>query len=172
MSSRYTAASGAHQRSDLRTQLFNTPTHHNFTGIQRQQYNRSPLQQQGLSPIRSNPPSRNSTSSPYDQSTHQSSQKYNESLLNSLESQNDEEIDSMGTKINMLKNLGEKMGIEINKSNALNNEITNSFEKGKVTLKNTYNKMIVMSQRAGISWKMWLVVFGIVFIFFFYIWIL
>jgi blocked-early-in-transport protein 1 len=80
-------------------------------------------------------------------------------------------MDSMGQKVAMLKNLGLKMGSEINKSIKLNDDITNSFEKGKVTLKNTYNKMIVMSQRAGISWKMWLVVFAIVFLWFFWIWI-
>ena len=54
----------------------------------------------------------------------------------------------------MLKNLG-KNGVEINKLIKLNDDITNGFEKGKITLKNTYNKMIVMSQRAGITWKMW-----------------
>ncbi|KAI5952308.1 BET1 [Candida jiufengensis] len=170
MSSRFTAAGGAHQRSDLRTQLFNTPTHHNFTGIHKQNFNNSPSRSQSQQES-SNPPSRNSTASPYDQQQPQQ-QKYNESLLNSLESQNDEEMNSMGLKINMLKNLGEKMGIEINKSNVLNDEITNSFEKGKITLKNTYNKMIIMSQKAGISWKMWLLVFAIVGLFFFYVWIL
>ncbi|CAI5759053.1 unnamed protein product [Candida verbasci] len=143
MTSRYSAAGSSHQR-DLRTQLFNNPI-----GI------RTP----------SRTPSR--TSSPYE---NQQQSRYDESLLNTLESQNDDEMSSMGQKVTMLKNLGEKMGIEINKSNKLNDNITNSFESGKVTLKNTYNKMIVMSQRAGISFKMWLVVFGIVFIWFFYIW--
>ncbi|CAL1202331.1 unnamed protein product [Candida parapsilosis] len=112
-------------------------------------------------------------SSPYDPTPRASSSnaKFDESLLSSLESQNDEELNTMGAKINMLKNLGEKMGVEINKSVKLNDEITNGFERGKVTLKNTYNKMVVMSQRAGISWKMWLLVFGIVVLFFFYVWI-
>jgi GMP synthase - Glutamine amidotransferase domain len=75
----------------------------------------------------------------------------------------------LGSKV--ARNLPE-IGLEYGTSTIkLNDDITNSFEKGKVTLKNTYNKMIVMSQRAGISWKMWLVVFAIVFLWFFWIWI-
>ncbi|KAK6205134.1 uncharacterized protein RJT21DRAFT_13191 [Scheffersomyces amazonensis] len=141
MSSRYSAV-GAHQR-DLRTQLFSTP--------------------QGIR----TPPSR--TTSPYDP-VQTSTAKHNESFLSSLESQNNDEMEGMGQKVALLKNLGERMGVEINKSIKLNDEITNQFERGRVTLKNTYNKMILMSQRAGITWRMWLVVFIIVFLWFFYVW--
>ncbi|CAK9439505.1 uncharacterized protein LODBEIA_P36050 [Lodderomyces beijingensis] len=166
MTSRYSAAGSAHQR-DLRTQLFSTPT----------QYIRPPYQQQHQQSRSQTPPSRapsRSTASPYDNlasNNNHASASHNESLLNSLETQNDQEMDSMGAKISLLKNLGEKMGVEINKSISLNDDITNNFERGKVTLKNTYNKMVVMSQRAGISWKMWLLVFGIVVLYFFYVWI-
>lgn len=149
MTSRYSAAGGAHQR-DLRTQLFSSPN----VGL------RTPSR----TPLR--------TASPYDPTPNNSNQaKYNESLMNSLELQNDEEMNIMGSKISMLKNLGEKMGVEINKLIKLNDDITNNFEKGKITLKNTYNKMIVMSQRAGISWKMWLLVFLIVTLWFVYVWL-
>ena len=89
----------------------------------------------------------------------------------SLESQNNEEIDTMSQKVNMLKGLGVRMGDEINKSIKLNDNLTESMEKGKVTLKNTWNRMIIMSQRAGISWRMWLVAFFIIFLFFFWVWI-
>ncbi|KAK6461538.1 hypothetical protein DFJ63DRAFT_185164 [Scheffersomyces coipomensis] len=141
MSSRYSAV-GAHQR-DLRTQLFSSP--------------------QGIR----TPPSR--TTSPYDP-TPTVTAKHNESFLSSLESQNNDEMDSMGQKVALLRNLGEKMGVEINKSLKLNDEITNQFEKGKVTLKKTYNQMVLMSQRAGITWRMWLLVFLIIFVCFFYVW--
>ncbi|KAK6457243.1 uncharacterized protein RJT20DRAFT_134528 [Scheffersomyces xylosifermentans] len=143
MSSRYSAV-GAHQR-DLRTQLFSGP--------------------QGIK----TPPSR--TTSPYDPTPTGTSAKHNEAFLSTLESQNNDEMDQMGQKVAMLKTLGQKMGVEINKSLQLNDEITNSFEKGKVTLKNTFNKMVVMSQRAGITWRMWLTVFVIVFVWFFWIWL-
>lgn len=142
MSSRYSAMDS--ELRDLRTQLFSSPL-----GIRRVP---------------------NRTASPYDP-TPTSSAKHQEAMLLTLESQNEEEIDVIGQKVAMLKNLGVKMGVEINKSVKLNDDITNNFERGKVTLKNTYNHMVVMSQRAGITWKMWLLVFLIVFLWFFWVWL-
>lgn len=107
--------------------------------------------------------------SPYD-STPSQSAKHNEAFLLSLESQNNDDMDLMSHKVAALKNLGVRMGSEINKSMQLNDEITNSFERGKVTLKNTYNRMVIMSQRAGISWRMWLVFFFLFFGACFYVW--
>ncbi|EDK38032.2 hypothetical protein PGUG_02130 [Meyerozyma guilliermondii ATCC 6260] len=144
MSSRY-STNGAHQR-ELRTQLFSQPTNRNT----------------GSPPLRSG--------SPYDK-TVSNSAKYNESMMSTLESQNDDELGSMSQKVAALRNLGVRMGSEINKGIALNDDITNSMEKGKVTLKNTFNQMIVMSQRAGISWRVWLLFFALVFLWFFYVWI-
>lgn len=97
--------------------------------------------------------------------------RHHELYLASLELGNNEEMDVMGEKVAMLKTLGMRMGTEINKLIKLNDEITNLFEQGKVTLKNTYNKMVIMSQRAGITWKMWGLTFLVVFVFFFYVWI-
>lgn len=144
MSSRYSTA--AHLR-ELRNQLFDTPT----SGRLRLE-----------TPHRIN--------SPYDKPETKSA-KHNESFLLSLESQNDDEVNSMSQKVAALKNLGVKMGGQINTSMKINDEITNNFEKGKITLKNTYNKMVVMSQRAGISWKMWLVFFALFFLWCFYVWL-
>ena len=77
----------------------------------------------------------------------------------------------MGAKVRLLKDLGVRMGGEINKSIKLNDEITDSMEKGKLQLRKTWNRMIDMSQRAGITWRMWLVVFALVGIWFFWVWI-
>lgn len=143
MSYRYSSNASAHQR-DLRTQLFSAPN--------------------GLT----KPPSR--VGSPYDKAASPSA-KHNESFLLSLESQNNDEIDSMTEKVSMIKNLGVRMGTEINKSIKLNDNITDNMERGKVTLKNTYNRMVVMSERAGISCKLWFLVFFIVFLWFFWVWI-
>ncbi|CAK7895180.1 protein transport protein Bet1p [[Candida] anglica] len=145
--SRYSNGGGAHQR-DLRTQLF------------------APPPQRGHSQT---PPSR--TASPYDKAPPPPNAKYNESYLSSLESQNNDELDSMSSKVRLLKDLGVKMGGEINKSMKLNDEITNSMEKGKVTLKKTWGKMIIMSERAGITWRMWLTVFAMVGLWFFWVWL-
>lgn len=108
--------------------------------------------------------------SPYDK-TPQQSAKHNEAFLLSLESQNDDEVDLMSQKVNALKNLGVRMGSEINKSMKLNDEISNNFEKGKITLKNTYNRMVIMSKRAGILWRMWLAFFSLFFLGCFYVWL-
>ena len=60
--------------------------------------------------IRTPSNSTTATVSPYDPSPNNNQAKYNESLLNSLELQNNEEMDTMGQKVAMLKNLGEKWG--------------------------------------------------------------
>lgn len=146
MNSRYSTAGSAHQR-DIRTQLFASP-----------------------SPRVLNVSTPNRMSSPYDK-TPQLSAKHNEAFLLSLESQNNEEMDLMSQKVSALKNLGVRMGLEINKSMKLNDDITNNFERGKVTLKNTYNRMVVMSKRAGILWRMWLVFFALFFLACFYVWL-
>lgn len=112
----------------------------------------------------------NRINSPYEAGLNVSA-KHNEAFLLSLESQNNEEVDLMSQKVAALKNLGMRMGSEINKSINLNDEITNNFERGKVTLKNTYNKMVVMSQRAGISWRMWLGFFSMFSLWCFYVWL-
>lgn len=146
MSSRYYAENGTAQKREARTQLFGRPN----------------LRQ-------STPPVR--VDSPYDKPPLQPSAKQTEAYLLSLESQNNDEMDTMSQKVAALKNLGVRMGTEINKSIKVNDDITNRFEHGQVYLKNTYNRMVVMSQKAGISWKMWLLVFFIVFVCFFYVWI-
>lgn len=147
MSSRYPngGISNVHDRN-MRTQLFSTSQKQRAKDVNR-------------------------VSSPYDSRPQVPTAKENEAYLMSLESQNNEEIDTMSQKVNMLKGLGVRMGDEINKSIKLNDNLTESMEKGKVTLKNTWNRMIVMSQRAGISWRMWLVAFFIIFLFFFWVWI-
>ncbi|KAG7193415.1 protein transport protein bet1 [Scheffersomyces spartinae] len=117
----------------------------------------------------STPPAR--VESPYDKPPPQLSAKHNEAYLLSLESQNNDEMDTMSQKVAALKNLGVKMGSEINKSIKMNDDITNRFEHGQLYLKNTYNRMVVMSQRAGITWRMWVLVFFIIFVCFFYVWI-
>lgn len=98
--------------------------------------------------------------------------RHAELSLLSLESQNTLEMDSMGQKVALLKNMGVKMGTEINRSLHLNDEITNSFGKGQVALKNTFSSMVRMSERAGISLKMWFFLFSIVGFCFFIVWLM
>lgn len=97
--------------------------------------------------------------------------KHNEAYLSSLESQNNEDLDGMSYKVAALKNLGLQMGDEINKSMRLNEDLTDKFERGRVSLKQTYNRMIVMSRAAGLTWKMWIVFFLLFFLLCFYLWL-
>lgn len=97
--------------------------------------------------------------------------KHNEAYLLSLESQNNEELDGMTFKVAALKNMGLQMGEEINKSVRLNEDLTDKFERGKVSLKQTYNKMIDMSWAASLTWKMWLIFFLLFFSLCFYLWL-
>lgn len=145
MNSRFLTANSTHQRE--RTLLFLTPP-----------------------PLRPRLETPDKILSPYDPQPAKLA-KQNEAFLSLLESQNDEEVDLMSQKVAALKLLGMRMGTEINKLIQLNDDLTNSFERGKTTLKNTYNRMVVMSQRAGILWKMWLAFFAMVFLWCFYVWL-
>ncbi|KAH3684349.1 hypothetical protein WICPIJ_004677 [Wickerhamomyces pijperi] len=109
-------------------------------------------------------------SSPYNQTSSLNRPDFSESQLSSLESQNDEEMSTMFTKIKSLKSLSEKMGVEINSSNSLINDVNDQFGQLQGTLKKTWNKMLIMAKRSGISWKVWLGVFGVVILMFFIVW--
>lgn len=146
MDSRYSSGGSAHHR-DSRHQLF------------------SSAHSRVINPL---PPAR--MESPYG---YQSSQalKHNEAYLLSLESQNNDDLNTMSTKVAALKNLGLQMGDEINKSLKLNEDLTERFERGKISLKHTYNRMIEMSKSAGITWKLWLIFFFLFFSLCFYLWL-
>lgn len=146
MDSRYSTGGSAYHR-DNRTQLF------------------SSAHSRSINPL---PPTR--MDSPYGSRSSQSL-KHNEAYLLSLESQNNDDLNSMSTKVAALKNLGLQMGDEINKSMKLNQDLTERFERGKISLKHTYNRMVEVSKAAGITWKMWLVFFGLFFTLCFYLWL-
>lgn len=91
--------------------------------------------------------------------------------LLSLESQNNDHLSLIDSKVAQLKSMGEKMGVEINRLLHLNESISNSFDTGLVKLQNTFRSMVRMSEKAGISIKMWLTLFLVVAICFFFVWI-
>lgn len=97
---------------------------------------------------------------------------FNESLLNQLESQNDEEISSMHLRLKKLKNLSLKMNDEIDFSNnEIINNLNGTFGNTVSKLKDVMGKAKDMADRSRISFKTWLIVFFCVFLLFFYIWI-
>lgn len=108
------------------------------------------------------------TSSPYVSS---SPLGYSQSILSQLESQNDLHINSIGQKVKALKNMSLKIGEEIRESNKTLQDLSNTFDQTKSSLKKTVDKVILMAQRSRISFKIWLTIFLTVFLLYFYIWI-
>jgi blocked-early-in-transport protein 1 len=93
------------------------------------------------------------------------------SKLASMESQSEEEAGQMAQKIAQLKTLGLRMGDEIRSSNVTLDNINDQFDQLRVTMKNTWNRMLVMAQRSGIPLKVWAGFFSVLALLFFYVWI-
>lgn len=90
--------------------------------------------------------------------------------MDSLESQNDVQIEGLSAKVKLLKDLTVKIGDEVRDSNKLLSDLENSFEGARTKLKMTFNRMIIMADRSGISWRMWLCLFALISLVFFYVW--
>lgn len=172
-----------HQR-DARTQLFSSVSSYNPTSSGSNSLAGSRIGTPSISSSSYAQPSSSSTTSnftnryPSQQQQQQSqypqsspSPYRNDSMLDSLESQNDKHIEGLSAKVKMLKDITVKIGDEVRDSNNLLTNLENNFEGARTRLKGTYSRMVVMADRSGISLKMWLIFFGIVFIFFFYVWL-
>ncbi|ODQ79700.1 hypothetical protein BABINDRAFT_7917 [Babjeviella inositovora NRRL Y-12698] len=88
-----------------------------------------------------------------------------------LESQSEQEVGEMSDKLSILKSLSNRLGDEIHKSNLISEDLTSNMDSMGKSLKMTYNRMMIMSKKAGVGWKTWLGFFFIVFLFFFWSWI-
>lgn len=77
----------------------------------------------------------------------------------------------MGQKLKALKQLSLKMGDEIRGSSNTVNNLNNTFQNTTIKLKSTFNNMMEMASKSGVSVKTWLLIFFIVAIFFFWVWI-
>lgn len=63
------------------------------------------------------------------------------------------------------------IGEEIRESSALAEKMNDTFDRTRVRLKGTMNRMLLMAQRTGIPWKVWLLFFGLVILLFVYVWL-
>ncbi|CDO93897.1 unnamed protein product [Kluyveromyces dobzhanskii CBS 2104] len=146
MSSNYDGFQGdLTQRDASRTQL--------FAGADFSQYK----QQQGR------------PTSPFDRSS--PNVDYSQATLSQLESQSDEQMNTMSQKINALKGLSIRMGDEIRGSNQTLDQLGNVFEQTSNRLKRTFKKMMVMAKSSRIPLKTWFIIFGVLSLLFFYVWI-
>ncbi|KAH3661362.1 hypothetical protein OGAPHI_006769 [Ogataea philodendri] len=110
------------------------------------------------------------STSPYDGSEHKK-KDYNASLMSQLESQNDETVGNLGSKIAALKSLSLMMGDEINKSKLNLSALGGDMDQTRNRIRTNFNKMVIMADKTGISWKIWLLFFTLVFWFFMWVWL-
>ncbi|KAH6885909.1 hypothetical protein B0T10DRAFT_87937 [Thelonectria olida] len=74
--------------------------------------------------------------------------QYSDAVLNELESQNDAHVEGILGKVKVLKDMTVAIG-----------------DRG------TMNRMLLMAQRTGVGWKVWLAFFAAVFMLFVYVWL-
>lgn len=63
------------------------------------------------------------------------------------------------------------IGDEIRDSSALAEKMNDSFDQARLRLRGTMNRMLVMAQRTGIGWRVWLGFFAAVILLFVYVWL-
>jgi blocked-early-in-transport protein 1 len=118
--------------------------------------------------------------------------------LNELESQNDGQVEGIMGKVRLLKDVSRAtyllspspaeasgrtdaeltsakmtlaIGDEIRDSSALAEKMNDSFDSTRVRLRGTMNRMLLMAERTGVGWKVWLAFFAAVVFLFFYVWV-
>ena len=63
------------------------------------------------------------------------------------------------------------IGDEIRDSSALAEKMNDSFERTRHRLRGTMNRMLLMAERTGIPWKVWLLFFAAVILIFTWVWL-
>ena len=63
------------------------------------------------------------------------------------------------------------IGDEIRESSALAEKMNNSFDQTRLRLRGTMNRMLLMAERTGIGWRIWLGFFTFVIVLFMYVWL-
>ncbi|KAI1012571.1 hypothetical protein LB504_008187 [Fusarium proliferatum] len=97
--------------------------------------------------------------------------QYSDAVLNELESQNDAQVEGILGKVKVLKDMTVAIGDEIRESSALAEKMNDSFDSTRLRLRGTMNRMLVMAQRTGVGWKVWLIFFAAVIMLFIYVWL-
>jgi blocked-early-in-transport protein 1 len=63
------------------------------------------------------------------------------------------------------------IGDEIRDSSSLVEKMNEGFDGTRVRLRGTMNRMLVMAERTGVGWRVWLAFFAAVAMLFFYVWV-
>jgi len=107
----------------------------------------------------------------YRPATPNSRGQYSNAVLDELESQNDGQVEGILGKVKMLKDMTVAIGDEIRESSALAEKMNDSFDNTRVRLRGTMNRMLIMAEKTGVGWKVWLAFFAAVGFLFFYVWV-
>ncbi|KAI9902156.1 hypothetical protein N3K66_003973 [Trichothecium roseum] len=97
--------------------------------------------------------------------------QYSDAVLNELESQNDAQVAGILGKVRVLKDMTSAIGDEIRDSSALAEKMNDSFDQTRLRLRGTMNRMLLMAERTGVGWKVWLAFFAAVVLLFTYVWL-
>jgi blocked early in transport 1 len=98
--------------------------------------------------------------------------QYSQSVLESLESQNENENTSiLSSKVSQLKQLTVAIGDEIRDSSAFADKMNENFDNTRVRMKGTMRRMLRMAERTGVGWKVWLGFFVAVWCLFAWVWL-
>lgn len=63
------------------------------------------------------------------------------------------------------------IGDEIRESSALAEKMNDSFDNTRVKLRGTMNRMLLMAEKTGVGWRVWVGFFAAVMILFIYVWL-
>lgn len=63
------------------------------------------------------------------------------------------------------------IGDEIRESSALAEKMNDTFDQTRLRLRGTMNRMLIMAERTGVGWKVWLGFFALVWCLFTYVWL-
>ncbi|KXJ96991.1 hypothetical protein Micbo1qcDRAFT_155738 [Microdochium bolleyi] len=97
--------------------------------------------------------------------------QYSDAVLNELESQNDAQVEGILGKVKILKDMTVAIGDEIRDSSAFAEKMNDTFDSTRLRLRGTMNRMMIMAERTGVGWKVWLGFFAAVIFIFMYVWL-
>lgn len=97
---------------------------------------------------------------------------YSDSFLDHLESQHDEQISGLTSKVRMLKDISLKIGEEARASSTVLSSLEDGFESARVTVRSTMTRMVRSVREGGVSCSNWIFLFALTWVCFFIVWML
>lgn len=74
-------------------------------------------------------------------------------------------------KVGILKSMSVAMGDEIRDSTAMMEKMNDTFDNTRLRVRGTMNRMMIMADRTGVGWRVWLGFFVAVVFIFLYVWL-